>query len=201
MGVGDQTIDTLLAALASKKPTPGGGAVAPIVGALGAALARMVIAYSVGRKSLAEHEAMLTDADGRLARASAVLLALADADAEAYSLLNEAMKLPKDDPARAARVAAAARDAIAPPRAAMATGIDLLRLFEELAPKTNKMLASDLRIAAILAESLVRCAAENVRVNLPLLGDDAVAGELAVECDRSCLQAVERSAVIVGSAA
>lgn len=197
MGIDDQSIGAFLAALASKEPTPGGGTVVPVVGALGAALARMVIAYSVGRKSLAEHEALLTDADARLARAVAVLLALADADAEAYSVLNAAMRLPKDDDSRAARVAAAARDAIAPPRAAMATGIDLLRLFEELAPRTSKMLSSDLRIAAILAECLVRAAAENVRVNLPLVGDKSAADEFTSECARSMNEASSRCAAIV----
>lgn len=198
MGPGGQRLDEFLGAVASKAPTPGGGAVASVVGALAAALARMVVAYSVDRKSLAEHRPMLVDAEARLARAQAVLLALADADAEAYGVLNETMKTAKDDPRRAERIAAAARDAIAPPQAAMALGIDLLRLFEELAGKTNKTLGSDLRIAAILAEALVRCAAENVRVNLPMLDDEVLAEETGMECDRSIVEAVQRSRTVIG---
>ncbi len=128
-----------------------------------------------------------------------MLLTLADADAAAYGVLNDAMKRPKDDPQRAKLVADAAGDAIAPPRATMALGIDLLRLFEELGPKSNPWLASDLRIAAILAECLVRCSAENVRINLGLLGDAGAAAVIEAECGRSGEEAVQRSGAVVQS--
>jgi formiminotetrahydrofolate cyclodeaminase len=201
MGVGSRRLDEFLGALAATTPTPGGGAVAPVVGALASALARMVVAYSVDRKSLAEHRPALEDASARLARAEMLLLELADADAAAYAVLNAAMKRPRDDPQRAAAVAAAAGDAVAPPRAAMALGIDLLRLLEELAARTNPMLASDLRIAAILAEALVRAAAENVRANLRLLSDADSAATLAAECEHSCDESIRRSLNVRGAAA
>jgi formiminotetrahydrofolate cyclodeaminase len=196
MQFGEQRLDGFLDALASKSPTPGGGSVVPIIGALGAALGQMVVAYSVDRKSLAEHHAVLVDAKGRLERARSLLMALAEADAEAYGVLNEAMKRSKDDPHRAKLVANAARDAIAPPRASMALGIDLLRLLEELGPKSNPWLASDLRIAAILVECLVRCSAENVRINLGLLSDTNESAALEAECQRSCEEAMRRGELI-----
>lgn len=196
MGFVEHRMVDFLNALASKSPTPGGGSVVPIIGAFGAALGQMVVAYSVDRKSLAEHHSALGDAQCRLDRARTMLMVLAEADAEAYGVLNEAMKSPKDDPRRATVVGRAARDAIAPPHASMALGIDLLRLFEELVPKSNPWLASDLRIAAILAECLVRCSAENVRINLGLLDDENEAAALEAECERSCAEAVSRSALV-----
>lgn len=189
----DVSLSVLLGRFASRTPTPGGGAAAPLVGALASALAHMVVNYSIGKKSLADHEADLTDAAGRLERARSTLLELAEADAEAYASLNDAFKMAKDDPARAERIRSAAAAAIIPPRATMATCIDLLRMLERLATMTNRQLASDLRIAAVLAEAAVRASAENVRVNLPMLGDGKEPEALAGECERSVAEAQERS--------
>ena len=52
------TLGDFLAATASKAPTPGGGAVAGVTVALGAALGQMVIEYTLGKKRFAEHAAL-----------------------------------------------------------------------------------------------------------------------------------------------
>jgi formiminotetrahydrofolate cyclodeaminase len=52
--------------------------------------------------------------------------------------------------------------------------MEILRLARDLTGKTSAMLASDLAIAAVLAEAGARAAAWNVRINLPLLDDQAV---------------------------
>lgn len=195
------SVQEFLSRLGSKSPTPGGGAVAPVVGALAGALGQMVIAYSVGKKSLAEHEDELRDAGERLARARVALLDLGEADAAAYGALNGAFSLDKGDSSRAARIAEGARGAIIPPQATMAMGVDLLRLFERLGEITNKQLASDLRIAAILAEATVRASAENVLVNLPLLDDAERGAELRRACERSISEARERAAGVARSGA
>lgn len=44
MPLHDQTLEALLEAIGARTPSPGGGAVASITGALGAALGRMAIA-------------------------------------------------------------------------------------------------------------------------------------------------------------
>ena len=96
------TIGAFLDALASKVPAPGGGAAAGVVGATAAATAGMVVSYSLGRKSLADHQGFLVECEGRLSRARAMFLALADEDAAAYTVLNGLMKLPEDHPERVA---------------------------------------------------------------------------------------------------
>lgn len=163
---------TLLESLASKSPAPGGGAAAGIVGATSAALAGMVVAYSIGRKSLSEHQAFLEDAAARLRRARELFLLLADEDAAAYAHLNSLMKLPEDHPDRVAGWVDAVNGAIAPPRTTLAAANDLLRLCEDLLGKTNPYLNSDLAVAAVQAEAAARSAAWNVRINAPSLGDN-----------------------------
>jgi formiminotetrahydrofolate cyclodeaminase len=191
VSLGSLTLGAYLDALACKAPVPGGGAAAALTGATAAALAAMVVRYSQGKKALAAHEPMLADALARLERARGLLLGLADADAAAYGVLNAAMRRDKADAGREAAVRAAAGDAILPPRAVMAAGIDLLRLCGELAATTTKMLASDLAIAAMLSRAAVHAGAANVRVNLPLIGGDE-ADALAAECARSEAEADER---------
>ncbi|MHC5113985.1 MAG: cyclodeaminase/cyclohydrolase family protein [Planctomycetota bacterium] len=177
------TVAELLSSIAEKAPTPGGGAVAALAGALGAALGRMVLAYSEGRKSLAEH----AELHGRVRSALDTLVPrvtdLARADAEAYARLNELWRLDENDPRRQAEFQDAVRGAIAVPQEILGAGLELLDLARDLCGTSNAMLASDLAMTAVLAEATVRCAAWNVRINTPQLADrdDAARLEQGVE--------------------
>lgn len=195
--LGQHRIDEFLDALSAKVPAPGGGAAAGLVGATAAATAGMVVAYSVGRKSLADHKEFLEDAGARITRARMMFLALADEDAEAYTTLNELMKLPEGDPVRVAGWAAAVSGAIAPPRAMLATASELLRICEELCGRINQHLRSDLGVAGVLAEAAARSAAWNIAVNLPLLPPDQ-RGSVRAEAERQTADARHRAARVEG---
>jgi methenyltetrahydrofolate cyclohydrolase len=181
------TLAGLLDAIAAKTPAPGGGAVAPIVAALGAALARMVLRYSQGRKALAEHDALHADSLAALDALSSRLLDLAADDAAAYGRLSALMKLAEDDPQRIAQWSDAVDAAVAAPRAVLNECVSALGVFAQLPGRTSRMLASDLAIAAVLAEAAARSAAWNIRINLPLLTDGAAALE------REAADAVDRA--------
>src|SRR5688572_19112571 len=96
------TFPQLLDAIAAKTPTPGGGAVASMTAALSAALGRMVLVYSVGKKSLSAHEAANMTTFRELGEAVSQALQLAEADAAAYARLNNLWKLNENDPHRKA---------------------------------------------------------------------------------------------------
>ncbi|MCA9296177.1 MAG: cyclodeaminase/cyclohydrolase family protein, partial [Phycisphaerales bacterium] len=116
----EQSIGDFLAALAAKAPTPGGGAVAGITAATACALAEMVLAYSVDRKSLAEMRDRNLASRETCAAARKDALQLADADAVAYAALNALWKLDENDPVRQAKWDDAVDGAIAVPRDVMA---------------------------------------------------------------------------------
>jgi methenyltetrahydrofolate cyclohydrolase len=162
-------LDDFLAALASKSPAPGGGAVTATTSALAAALGQMVVAYSVNLKRLSDHKPALESAIRKLENARALVLALAREDAEAYAHLSELMRTPDDHPSKAQALPAAALAATQVPLAVIAACADLLRLFESLVAITNRNLRSDLAIAAVLADAAGRASLWNVRINLPLL--------------------------------
>lgn len=180
-----------LSAVAAKSPAPGGGAVASACGALSAALAQMVVSYSIGKKDLLEQQEELRLSASKLERARSMFLELADEDAAAYGHLNMLQKLPPNDARRIAELPQAQLLAVQVPRSVAATAIDLLRLFEHLAPITNRHLRSDLGIAADLAEATVRSAFWNVRINAGGLPPEAKA-DVERESARSEIDASQR---------
>lgn len=190
-GFGEMNVGRFLEQLGAKTPAPGGGAAACMTGATAAALAHMVVAYSLGKKNLAEHEPHLQQAAASLSRARQLMLQLADEDAAAYVLVNELQKLPDGDARKAAEMPGAAEAAVAVPRAAVALCMDMLRLIESLCGRSNKFLRSDLAIAAVLAEAAARSAWWNVNINLSLLADEGERGRIAAEGERACAKAME----------
>ncbi len=185
------TFADLLDRVSAKTPVPGGGAVTASIGALAAALAQMTVNFSLGKKELATHAATHAAAVEHLERARRILLELAAEDISAYEALNAAMKAPKDDPARPALLAEKALAAVQPPMAAIAACAELLRLFETLAPITNRFLLSDLAIAAVYAEATARASFCNVSVNLPLI-DKAVGEQQRARADTMLQQSAAR---------
>ncbi len=158
----------------------------------------MVVNYSTGRRDLDGHDALHARALRQLTKSGRRALELADVDAQAYAQLNRLWKLPKDDPVRTAEWTEAVSAAIAAPREILELSVDLLRLFDELVQASNRMLRSDLAIAAVLAEAAARAAAWNIRINLPQLGNPEVAklmaesmAALAEEARRLC-ERIER---------
>ena len=170
--------------LASKRPVPGGGAAAGTTVATAAALASMVVAYSLGRKNLLEHREELKTISSRLEHLRGAALAAADADAVAYEGLQALWSLDKTDPKRVEHWSSAVEAAIAAPRAIMEFAEAVLEIAERLEGRSNRMLRSDLAIAAVLADAGHRGAAANVLINLPLLDDPArAASETATLSD------------------
>ena len=81
--------------------------------------------------------------------------------------------------------------AIEPPRAALDSALDVLRLLQRLVGASNTMLRSDLAVAAVLAEAAARSAAWNVRINLPSVADPHAAQAIRESIERSLREARE----------
>lgn len=160
------TISEFLDATAARKPTPGGGSVTALAGALACAMGEMTINYSLGKKGLEAFEGELRPALQEFHRARAVMLQLMVEDQAAYQALTAARKLPPDAPGRAEQIAAAVRASIHGPQAMAATAVNTLEACDRVINFANVHLLSDLAVAADLAMATARCAVYNVRVNL-----------------------------------
>src|SRR5260221_14051228 len=69
-----------LDAAAAKRPTPGGGSITALVGALAASMGEMTLNYSVGKKGLEAHQEQLKSALVGLTRARGLLVQLMTED-------------------------------------------------------------------------------------------------------------------------
>lgn len=170
------TLGEFAARLSSPEPVPGGGSASAVSAALAASLVAMVATLSEGRPKYAAHADLYAVALPAARRLADELLALADEDARAYAACALALKLPReafaDKEFRDAQVRATARVAAEVPLRCVERCREVLILAEALAGRSNVNASSDLRVAALLSEAAGRGAAENVLVNLPLIGVD-----------------------------
>jgi glutamate formiminotransferase/formiminotetrahydrofolate cyclodeaminase len=164
-----------LDAIAAPTATPGGGSVSAFAGALAAALGQMVAELSRKKKSQAGFVVQLSEMLDRFRRTTDDLAKAIDRDAEAFSAVMEAFKLPpgnaQETATRDKAIQAATRVAAeAPLQVAVAT----VALFEQLgqlqaiAPASMR---SDLQVARFMAVAGVRGSLANVEINLDSLHD------------------------------
>lgn len=169
----DLSLEDFLVRLASAAPTPGGGSVAALTGALAASLGQMACALTVGKPKFADVEPQVRELATRLQRAAGMLRQLIDEDAAAYTELNAAFKIDKSEPTRKQQLAKAAVLAAEVPLETAAISREVLGDLERLAPIANPNLRSDVEAATHLARAAMHAAGANVRVNLPLIAPEA----------------------------
>ncbi len=164
-------------AFASTDPTPGGGSAAGIAGAIACALGEMSCGVSMGGKKVDEaRRAALGSAAAGFSAARARLHGLTSEDAAAFDAFMDTFKLPKDDPARAARMRDALVRAGEVPLETAQAAVVALGKVREAAPLAIGTVASDLNCAAHLLRAAALCALENVRINADSLKDAEAAG-------------------------
>ena len=178
----EQRVIDFVAATASKEPTPGGGAIAALTAATGAALAEMVANLTFGKKG---YEAVQTEMEELQAKAEAIrkrMLELSQADADVFNIFMNALGLPKNtDEEKAARTAAiqqAYKDAAMVPFEIGELANQIFDLAELASRKGNQNLITDGIIAAINARAAVKSSFLNVRINLSGIKDESFVAEL-----------------------
>lgn len=178
----DQKISDFLEQLAAKIPAPGGGATAALHAGQGAALLGMVARYSTGEKYRA-HAAVIDQVRSEADRLRGHALQLAKEDAEAFTGVADAYKLPKATDAekavRSLAIAEALVEAAKPPADTIAAAQRLVCLAEELLPVSNRNVITDIAAATEAARAALTTARVNVEINLGGIADDKARGELA----------------------
>lgn len=153
-------MDQFLNRLAAPTATPGGGAAACYAAAMASSLGQMVVGIQIGK---GKGDPVLV---ARMKDQMEALLRTADEDGESFERVIEALRLPKDDPARGERVAQALHDAARVPLRAMALMQDLGASLVEARAHCPKSAFSDWEAAILLLRTAREVARKNVVVNL-----------------------------------
>jgi len=183
----DKSITAFLDELSSDAPAPGGGSVAALSGALGAALVSMVCNLTLGKKG---YEDVQDEIDDLLAQSEALrkeLAGLLEEDVKAYTGYSLAAKMPRGtDEEKAERqvaMQAALKVATDVPLTIAEAADKVMDLCMPAAEKGNKWAVSDAGVAVLMAEAALRSAALNVLINLGTLKDEAFVADRRAKLD------------------
>lgn len=173
--LGTMPIDRFLHLLASSNPTPGGGGIAALAGALSAGLISMVCNLTIGKPRYADVEdevkALLAKSEELRSR----LHAMVDEDARAYSGVMDAYKLPKDtDERKQARSARIQETTIEASQVPLDIARELARVINLAGPAarlTNVQAIGDVAMSAYIAEGALQAAVVNIDINLRSIKD------------------------------
>jgi formiminotetrahydrofolate cyclodeaminase len=172
----DGTVQAYLDRLASASPEPGGGSVAALVGALGAALVTMVTDLTLGKEKYASVQAEIAEIKVKAEALRQLLGEMVTLDAQAYGAVATAMQLPKgteaEKSAREAALQAALKGAATVPLQVAEAAVEVARLSLPAAELGNTNAVSDAGVAVILADAAAQSAALNVKINVTWIADE-----------------------------
>ena len=158
-------------------PAPGGGSIAALAGAIGSALASMVVNLSIGKGEYDARYEELCELAENAQRIKDRLMRAVDEDTEAFNEVIAGIRMPKDTPEQIALRSKVIREGYkAAARVPFNTAqlcSEVLDLCQTAADIGNQAVMSDAGVGALMALAGVQGAIHNVRINLPNTKDEA----------------------------
>ena len=161
----NQSLSEFLHAVAAAKPTPGGGSVAALVGALAASLG--IMGARLNRQT--DQEQRLTQLQDRLRR-------LIQEDTDAYGRLVDAYKIPKQDPNRPRSITAALHRATEVPLEIAESACEAGRLLHALRTSAKPLVQSDLTVGIHMALAAAAAGCHTAKTNVQLQSNQQFSG-------------------------
>ena len=184
MKLAELTTTDFVGLLASDAPAPGGGSAAALEGALGAALAAMVCALTVGRKEYAEYQSLAESAQIKALDLKARFVDVMDRDTEAFRVVSTAFGMPKatneEKAARSVAIQEGLKGCTKTPFEMMELAVEALELTASILSKSNVSAASDLGVSALSLRAAIQGAWLNVLINIGGLKDQELAEEYRI---------------------
>ena len=183
----EMNIEKFIEELSSNAPTPGGGGASALCGAIGTALSSMVGALTSGKKRYAQFEGDLSRIITRARELNAELLALVDADRDAFLPLAKSYSMPQNTDEEKAHKNAVLQNALINatrvPLDIMHAACEGIELHAELVDKCSKLVISDVGVGVMLLRSALFGASLNVYINTKLLTDTSLKDDFNSQAD------------------
>ncbi len=190
------TLGDFIDRVSMEDPTPGGGSVAALAGALAGALTAMVANLTVGRKDYESHWDQMNETAVRAQELKDRLLRAVDEDTQAFDRVMAAFGMPKrteeQKAAREAAIEEATKGAALVPLGVLRAVNELMGVLDPVARHGNANAVSDAGVAASMALACAQGAYWNVVINVGALQDRIWAEETSKEA-KTLLDNVRRS--------
>ena len=173
--------------LSSNSPTPGGGNVAALCGALSSSLGIMVCNLTIGKKKYVDVESEMIRLKEKLENMQKNFIELGQKDNASFDKVIDAFKLPKETEQekniRSKAIEEATIGATSAPMEVIQTSKTLLPILEIIIDKGNKNSLSDAGVAVTLVGTAAKGAYLNVLINCSSLSNQTIANELKKSAD------------------
>ncbi len=183
----DLKVKSFLDEVASESPAPGGGSVAALAGALGAALSAMVCNLTLNKEKFASVHDEIEEVLERCEHTRERLTDIIDKDTEAFNKVMDAIKLPKgteeEQKKRKKELQKALKGAALVPLETARLCAEVIELSKVVAQKGNQNSITDAASSAIIAEAGFRAAILNVKINLASIKDKKFVEEISYEIE------------------
>lgn len=175
-------IHEFLAETAAGTAVPGGGSVAALSAAAAAGLVEMVANLTLGRKGFEAVAAAMQEIARRACTFREKLTQDMDRDAQAYTRVLEAFRLPRgteeERESRRAAVQEAFKEAATVPLGVAGDALAILELAGTVIARGNPNAVTDGLVGAMLARTAGLSALYNVRINLASIRDEGFVQDL-----------------------
>ncbi len=176
MAITEESIHSYLEVLSAREPTPGGGSVAALAGALAAGLAAMVANFTRGRKKYAEIASQVEERLGHLDQSLRTLEDLVQKDIDAYGAVGAGFTMPRTtDQERAARSAHIQQASVQATEVLFAIAdacVDVCDHAMWLAEHGNSNLIADAVMAVLLTEAALQGSVTTIKSSLGFIKDE-----------------------------
>lgn len=187
MKLQDLTLKQFLEKTAANEAVPGGGSSAALNAAIATALAEMVANLTIGKKKYAAVEERMKQIAAEMSANRAHLVNDIDRDADAYRLVMNAYRMPKETDAEMAlrneKIEEATKIASLVPMEVAERTYNLLEPMIEVLETGNRNAVTDGLVGLMTCRTAIMGALLNVRTNLGGIHDKAFVAEMTAKCD------------------
>lgn len=184
----DVSIKTFLDNVSSREPTPGGGSVSALCGALSCALAEMVAQITAGKTNDKTIDKKMSEILETASKLKKVFTENIDRDSAAYAAVMKAYRMPKETDhekkERQNEIQEALKEASRVPLEVAEMGMRSLNHAETLVKEGSQNAITDAVVGALLARSAIIGALYNVRINLLSIKEASFRDRVKHEAER-----------------